>query len=721
MEEDNHEEENIESLLEEFEEEVDFLRLNTVSPSTRKVYIASSAKFIFWLAHNKSHLCTQELLQISSNLSEIKVFLLNAPNNPPIHFSLLTAKDFLTWIVSLRKCNGEKPGYGAFNSHRAALSNLFRDYKVKMSKDLDAELHNHYTGLKRVTAKQIASGNGNIKVGKDAIDFPLYKFLGAESLKMRSGDFIFMHCFLLLCWNLACRAGNCVSICFSHLEWRNDALCIYFAHMKNDQMGEKPRDPRHVYANPINPEICPILAMAIYLICFPDLEQPQLFPGNNQYERYRKALERLLNTDNVKKELNARGIECKDIGTHSTRKGAATFCSSGSTACPSSAAICLRVGWALPGVQNTYIRYEAAGDMFVGRTLAGLPADQAEFAILPPFFMTRNEIIGTTIKACFPKLPENCLEVAEYLLASLVYHKDFLLNSLPKKHRLFTTYLFINRDLLDSLSRMVECRLGNSSDNIRPSGIPPHVSQLNVLKTVSNDLQKIIPVIQQVVPQVISGVVEQIEERAMVANTVTRDGLENVLNTCLERAGIFDLVQQVGSLRNGTLNSQPPDHNNHNNHNNNDTSNDDDPNCLFYWGGKFHRIPEDFEFPDGSINMAWINWCLKNTSKGYPPLRKITPEDFGNQKCKRKRLSDFRFLMNILQNELVSNNLWIEDPTIEQVNNMYYQSIDSLRLSRIDEDEERDSFVRRIGQIKWTSAVTIVRNNRKQRMNLTNT
>ena len=37
-----------------------------------------------------------------------------------------------------------------------------------------------------------------------------------------------------------------VSICFSHMEWKNDALGIYFAHMKNDQLGERPRDPRNV-------------------------------------------------------------------------------------------------------------------------------------------------------------------------------------------------------------------------------------------------------------------------------------------------------------------------------------------------------------------------------------------------------------------------------------------------------------------------------------------
>ena len=68
------------------------------------------------------------------------------------------------------------------------------------------------------------------------------------------------------------------------------------------------------------------------------------------------------------------------------RKGAATFCSSGSTSCRSTTAVSLRAGWTMPGVQGTYLRYEAAGDREVGRIVAGLPIDSPNFAILPPFF-----------------------------------------------------------------------------------------------------------------------------------------------------------------------------------------------------------------------------------------------------------------------------------------------------------------------------------------------
>ena len=187
--------------------------------------------------------------------------------------------------------------------------------------------------------------------------------------------------------------GERVSICFNHIEWQNDALCIYFAQSKTNQLGAQKKDPRHLYANPLNPEICPILSLGLYLICFPlEQDQVKLFPGASQYDRYRKCLDRILAREGLQ-ELESRGLSAENIGTHSTRKGAASFCSSGSTACPSNIAVHLRAGWALGGVQDRYLKYESAGDMFVGRTVAGLPIDNVAFATLPPFFEIRSILV----------------------------------------------------------------------------------------------------------------------------------------------------------------------------------------------------------------------------------------------------------------------------------------------------------------------------------------
>ena len=38
----------------------------------------------------------------------------------------------------------------------------------------------------------------------------------------------------------------------SHMGWSQDAATIDFGPSKTDQEGEKPKYPRHVYANPFN-------------------------------------------------------------------------------------------------------------------------------------------------------------------------------------------------------------------------------------------------------------------------------------------------------------------------------------------------------------------------------------------------------------------------------------------------------------------------------------
>ena len=77
------------------------------------------------------------------------------------------------------------------------------------------------------------------------------------------------------------------------------------------------------------------------------------------------------------------GIKIEDIGVHSLRKGAASFVSSGSTCAPPQVATNIRARWSMGIIQDTYLRYEAAGDQYVGRVVCGLPLSSPKFAVLP--------------------------------------------------------------------------------------------------------------------------------------------------------------------------------------------------------------------------------------------------------------------------------------------------------------------------------------------------
>ena len=119
---------------------------------------------------------------------------------------------------------------------------------------------------------------------------------------------------------------------------------------------------------------------------------------------------------------------CDDVGTHSFRKGVATFCS-GFIGGPSVIAIFLRAGWSLGQVQDRYIQFCEGGDQLAGRIAAGLNYNTgADFAVLPPHFsghaLTPEEWL--IILPYYESYPVNFQAVLPFLLASLVYHWDWI-------------------------------------------------------------------------------------------------------------------------------------------------------------------------------------------------------------------------------------------------------------------------------------------------------
>ena len=173
-----------------------------------------------------------------------------------------------------------------------------------------------------------------------------------------------------------------------------------------------------------------------------------------------------------RRRLDRLGIPYDEIGTHSVRKGSASHAASGSTHGPPIVAICLRAGWKLGGVLNTYLILENAGDCFVGRVAAGLPLLSPRFTVLPPKFpdytgddktYTREqydsdwELIDKVLRTMFGNVHQHgqsfktCLR---YALASLCFHKDWL-SALPPEHSWHTTWLARNPDVWARLQGLV--------------------------------------------------------------------------------------------------------------------------------------------------------------------------------------------------------------------------------------------------------------------------
>jgi hypothetical protein len=83
-----------------------------------------------------------------------------------------------------------------------------------------------------------------------------------------TNDGVFGHCFLLLTWNLGCRVNNTTNIRLQDIMWANNFDCfhILFAHSKTDLTGDNSQYPRHIFANPSDPIVCPVLSLAMYFL-----------------------------------------------------------------------------------------------------------------------------------------------------------------------------------------------------------------------------------------------------------------------------------------------------------------------------------------------------------------------------------------------------------------------------------------------------------------------
>ena len=153
-----------------------------------------------------------------------------------------------------------------------------RHHKTKTyRRKFDVQIADFYKGLQNTIADERAVSGTKLSSGKDPLPFSLYVVMGGELLKCKKMDSIVGRTFLILSWNLICRSVNTAEILFRHMGWKDDHMWICFPHSKTDQVGER-NEPKSIYANPICPAICPILAMGVYLLSHtPDSRK--LFPG----------------------------------------------------------------------------------------------------------------------------------------------------------------------------------------------------------------------------------------------------------------------------------------------------------------------------------------------------------------------------------------------------------------------------------------------------------
>ena len=278
----------------------------------------------------------------------------------------------------------------------------------------------------------------------DVMPLELYHLLCAEFLKR--GMFL-AWAWLTSGWNHVCRHDNIKSMAFHMFNITSDSIRTEFDRTKtstsDSRMASSASNPKHVFANIVEPEMCPFLSMGFWLALMrdhdaaPATEKTQVFPRSKAaHQVFERDLALVLADPSLTVALAGLGITASHrISSHSTRKGAATTLASADCNGGYLVAICRRGDWAITTVLDAYLKCTVGGDQTLGRILAGLNPNSAEFDVLPPHFLAGNEdlvkraldLVFGCADGAIHKLEEGRFQpIVQRLLASVVYHHDWL-------------------------------------------------------------------------------------------------------------------------------------------------------------------------------------------------------------------------------------------------------------------------------------------------------
>ena len=560
-------------------------------------------------------------------------------------------------------------------------------------------------GIGKVTAAatQNKGRQKDMEPGKKAMSFELFEKTNIWLIEQGDRSAVFARAYLCKTWTLACRSDSTQSIKTADLQWSGDASGVVFAHQKNDQDGSRARKPRHSYFNPIKWWMCTELALFEYLVIFPDIvadtsRGAKLFRGGGEEKaasaRFWSVLKKLYQEH--ADELDEMGYHVSDLGTHSVRKGAITYLTSGTTDGPSSIAACIRGGWSMGRMLNVYCLYERAGDHLCGRILSGLPTLSPDFAVLPPDFYVLKapgesdearanreagveRAINDGIAQVFGQLslPTNLRRFARIGLAQALHCRDEMRSRLPAGaavlaapyHRLAS---------FDAIKRCVLIRHPwDDGDKYWGSvtGIPSHV-------VVIGKQQQTYDLIKELPAQIRDIISKELDDRAY-GGTLSINRMSQLFDTSVNTA-MAPMQAQMNTMQNllaamasrGVGDAMLPSN-----------TPEADPDLQRYGGWKWvqsrwRRVPAAFRFPDSTPDNLLEQWFIGSEILQVPPLHMLDINDVIWQIRGDKKLRDARAMVKAVVDEAKRKNIWGDgDHTATELRQIYRQCREDIGIT----------------------------------------
>lgn len=555
-------------------------------------------------------------------------------------------------------------GYGSVASYRSALQNALKKHRprLRLTEEQEEEMSEVFKTLKKLDARRRKDrGEGARLTGKAPLPQPVYRELLQYFLKDNADATCWSHLYLCLTWNLMCRADNTDHLAVADLGWENDALTVRFAMAKNDQAGTKGDLQRHLYANPLDPVLCPITALGLYLMSS-SAPGALLFTASRQQKSLGEHMRDFFKESPEGKALCERlGIDSDVYATHSVRKGSTSWCACGTTASPSVLATLTRGGWATGAAWERYMHLLGNGqDCYIGRVLTCLPVTSPEFARLPPHFDAGHEdVVQEALQSIFGGVLEkhpHLAVVLRHCLASVAHHADGLLAILPARHQLRHKKIFSDHAYRLSIQRCLYTADRFTSPFMTATGIPPHAQQLRELNKLQVKMAETYAAVTGLPDRVADRMEEMLEARAIERGNLTPTVMRNLLSEAISHLQIPQPASNHIEPAIGMPGPSSPAA---------AAAGSTGRLDIYYWGGGMHLVPEDWRLPgNANLKTAWELWC-----SGHPvPYRKLNSRDRVHD---HKRFNDWKTVFGKVATFLKKKGRWIEQPTVVQAREMF--------------------------------------------------
>lgn len=397
-------------------------------------------------------------------------------------------------------------------------------------------------------------------------------------------------------------------------------------------------------------------------------------------------------------ELNEMGYEISDLGTHSIRKGAITYLTSGTTDGPSSIAACNRGGWSMGRMLNIYCLYERAGDQLCGRILSGLPTLSPDFTVLPPDFVVlkaagetdeahdarkadiERAVEESLIQIFGRTLPPNLRRFGRIGLAQALHCRNDMRAMLPPG----AAVLAAPYHRLSSFDTIKKCVLiqhpWDDDDKYWGSvtGIPSHVVVIGKQKQ-TYDLIKSLP------DQIQTILRKELDDRAY-GGTISETRMGQLFDRSVS-AAIAPMQAEMNTMKslllslaagsNGGGSASPRN------------TPEASPRLQQYGGwkyfadvDKFRRVPATFRFPDSTPENLLEHWFIGSEILQVPPLEMLDVNDVNWQVRGDGKLRDARALVKAVVDEAKSLGLWGNgNHTAVDLRRIYHQCRDNLGIT----------------------------------------